>query len=51
MIEVFDSRARHLARCSRREQLAALASHHSEAKMIHQKLAQMYAREATRSER
>ena len=51
MIEVFDSKARHLARCGQRERLAASASHHIEAKMIHQKLAQMYEREATRIDR
>ena len=51
MIEVFDSRARHLARCCQRERQAANEAHHDEAKRIHQKLAQMYEREATRSYR
>jgi len=48
MIEVFDSKARHLARCCERERLAAQTSHNNEAKQIHQKLAMMYEREATR---
>jgi hypothetical protein len=51
MIEVFDSRARHLARCSDRESLAALAAYNVEARKIHQRLAQIYQREATRTER
>ncbi len=51
MIEVFDSKTRHLVRCSDRERLAALAAHNLEAKKIHQKLAQMYEREATRKHR
>lgn len=48
MIEVFDSRVKHLASCSQRERLAAQAANTSEAKRIHQWLAQMYEREATR---
>jgi len=51
MIEVFDSRARHLARCGQRERLAAEAAHSSEAKLIHQQLAQMYEHEARRTDR
>lgn len=48
MIEVFDSRVRHLTRCCQRERLAAETAHHIEARQIHQKLALMYEREATR---
>ena len=48
MIEVFESKMRHLARCSQRERQAAETAHHSEAREIHEKLAQMYEREATR---
>lgn len=51
MIEVFDSRMRFLNRCSERERMAAAAAHTIEARRIHQKLAQMYEREATRVER
>ena len=51
MIEVFDSKARHLALCSDREMLAALAAHNVEARKIHQKLAQMYEREVMRTRR
>jgi hypothetical protein len=51
MIEVFDSRARHMAHCGQRERLAAEAAHHSEAKMIHELLARMYEREAIRTAR
>ena len=51
MIEVFDSKARHLALCSDRELLAALAAHNVEARKIHQRLAQMYEREGTRIRR
>jgi len=48
MIEVFDSKSRHLARCCERERLAAEAAVNGEAKQIHRKLASMYEREATR---
>ncbi len=51
MIEVFESKARHLTRCSDRERLAALAAYNVEARNIHQRLALMYEREATRSAR
>lgn len=51
MIEVFDSRVNHLARCCQRERLAAQAAQTLEAKRIHQWLADIYAREAMRIDR
>jgi hypothetical protein len=51
MIEVFESRLRFLTRCSERERLLAETAQSSEARKIHQRLAQMYEREAIRSER
>jgi len=51
MIEVFDSKTRFLTQCSQKERLAAAAAQTSEAREIHRKLAQMYEREANRSER
>jgi len=51
MIEVFESRLRFLNRCSQRERLLAAAAQTSEARQIHQQLAQMYERQATRIDR
>lgn len=51
MIEVFESRMRFLNRCCERERMAAASAQTSEARQIHQKLAEMYQREATRIER
>ncbi|WP_192876291.1 hypothetical protein [Rhizorhabdus dicambivorans] len=51
MIEVFESRLRFLTHCSQRERLLAAAAQTVEARRIHQKLAQMYEREATRIDR
>lgn len=51
MIEVFESKERHLIGCSQREQRAAEAAITNEARQIHQKLAEMYEHEATRTKR
>lgn len=48
MIEVFESRFRFLTRCYQRERTAAAEAQTDEARMIHQKLAMMYEREAKR---
>lgn len=51
MIEVFDSRLRYLTQCGEKERQAAAAAQTDEAREIHRKLAQMYEREAVRTER
>jgi hypothetical protein len=51
MIEVFDSRLHYLDRCRDRERQAADKAQTSEAKQIHQELAQRYEREARRIDR
>lgn len=51
MIEVFESRARFLTRCVQRERQAAASAQTDEAREIHQKLARMYEKEATRTDR
>lgn len=49
MIEVFDSKSGYLKRCSEKERRAAAIAQTREAREIHQKLAQMYDREAARN--
>lgn len=51
MIEVFDSRLRFLTQAGQKERQAAAAAQTSEAREIHRRLAQMYEREAHRTDR